>query len=86
MFTCISNRIQFTEDGKKSFRTKIRLGYHWVKEPLSSYAPRPFNVKHFVPHIKSREPRSLTVGPDGPQAYSSNILWLQEGVQVCMPE
>jgi len=65
----------------------LRLDYQWVKGPFSPHARRPFNVRPFVPHIKSWEPRSLTVGPDGPQAYSSNIPRLQEeGAQVCMSE
>ena len=31
-----------------------------------------------VPHIESWEPRGLTKVPDGPQAYTPNILRLQE--------
>jgi hypothetical protein len=32
----------------------------------------------FVPHVQSREPRSITEAPDDPQAYTLNILRLQE--------
>jgi len=28
----------------------------------------------FVPHVQSREPRSITEAPDGPQAYTLTIL------------
>jgi len=39
----------------------------------------------FVPHVHSREPQSITEAPDGPQAYTLNILRLQEeGAQMCM--
>jgi hypothetical protein len=41
----------------------------------------------FVPHVQSREPRSITEAPDGPQAYTLNILRLQEeGAHMCMSE
>jgi len=41
----------------------------------------------FVPHVQSREPRSITEAPDGPQAYTLNILRLEEGAaQMCMSE
>ena len=41
----------------------------------------------FVPHVQSREPWSITEAPDGPQAYTLNILRLQEkGAQMCMSE
>ena len=41
----------------------------------------------FVPHIKSREPCSFAKAPDGPQAYTLNILWFQkEGAQVPVSE
>ena len=41
----------------------------------------------FVPHIESWEPRDLTTVPDGPQAWTPNILRLQEkGAQVRMSE
>jgi hypothetical protein len=41
----------------------------------------------FVPHVQSREPQSITEAPDGPQAYTVNILRLQEkGAQMCMSE
>jgi len=32
----------------------------------------------FVPHIKSWEPHNPTIVPDGLQAQTFNILWLQE--------
>ena len=41
----------------------------------------------FVPHIKSWEPRKLTIVPAGTQAQTPNILRLQEkGAQVRMSE
>ena len=41
----------------------------------------------FVSHIKSREPCSSAKAPDGPQAYTLNVLWFQkEGAQVPVSE
>jgi hypothetical protein len=41
----------------------------------------------FVPHVQSREPRSITEAPDGPHAYTLNILRLQEKrAQMCVSE
>jgi len=41
----------------------------------------------FVPHVKSWEPCNFTEAPDGPQAYTLNVLRLQEkGAQICMSE
>jgi hypothetical protein len=41
----------------------------------------------FVPHVESVEPLSITEAPDDPQAYTLNILGLQEeGAQMCMSE
>jgi len=40
-----------------------------------------------VPPVESWEPRALTKVPDGPQAYTLNILRLQEeGAQIHMSE
>jgi hypothetical protein len=41
----------------------------------------------FVPHVQSKEPRSITEASDGPQVYTLNVLSLQEkGAQICMSE
>ena len=46
-----------------------------------------FINRPFVLHVQSREPRSITEAPDGPQAYTLYILRLQEkGAQICMSE
>jgi hypothetical protein len=38
----------------------------------------------FVPHIDLWEPCCFTKVPDGPQTYTLNVLWVQEGAQICM--
>jgi hypothetical protein len=41
----------------------------------------------FVLQVQSREPRNITETTDGSQAYTLNILRLQEkGAQMCMSE
>jgi len=41
----------------------------------------------FVSHVQSREPQNITEAPDGPQAYTLNILRIQEeGTQMWMSE
>jgi hypothetical protein len=40
----------------------------------------------FVPHINLWEPWYFAKVPDGPQTYTLNVLWLQEGTQICMSE
>ena len=40
-----------------------------------------------MPHVKSQELCGFTKVPDGPQAYTLNILWLQKkGTQMHMSE
>ena len=39
-----------------------------------------------MPHIHLWEPCCSTKVPDGPQAYSVNVLWLQKGAQIGMSE
>ena len=57
----------------------------WVRGLTAPVHLGLFYIRPFVPHIKSWEPRSPTIGPDGPQAYSPDILRLQkEGAQMCM--
>jgi hypothetical protein len=54
--------------------------------PHGPNTPRP-QSRPFVPHVRSREPWSFTEAPDGPQAYTLNVLRLQEkGAQICMSE
>jgi hypothetical protein len=41
----------------------------------------------FVPHVQSRKPQTITEAQDGTQAYTLNILRLQEkGAEMCMSE
>jgi len=47
------------------------LGLHW---------------RAHVSHINLWEPCCFTKVPDGPQTYTLNIFWLQEGAQLCMSE
>ena len=69
---------------------------HWVwvwvwvfikgSEPHGPDAPRP-QSRPFRPHVQSRGPWSFTEAPDGPQAYTLNVLRLQEkGAQLCVSE
>jgi len=63
------------------------MDLYLVSGPFSPDAPKPYWDGPLVPHIESWEPRNLTIVPDGPQAWTPNILRLQEkGAQVRMSE
>jgi hypothetical protein len=74
-----------------TFGAKGLLGQVWVSISRVRDLAAPMHLGFinwpFVPHVQSREPQSITEAPDGPQAYTLNILKLQEeGAQMCTSE
>jgi hypothetical protein len=51
---------------------------------LGSRPHGPDATRPFVPHINLWEPCYFTKIPDGPQTYSLNVLWHQDGAQIHM--